>query len=268
MHLRDHVLARWRAAPAHECSRRGRPMPVTIRRDRGRRLRRARCASPPGERRCRRSNSPRPRKPATNAVRGTQVDILGRSHLLERPRFITAIWSDMESASSWSWVTSRKVMPTRRCRAFSSSASACAAWGRARPAARRAAARRAPAPATARARPAAARRPKAARGWRDSLPVSPTRSNTSCTRCVDIRHAVAARTELDVLARGEVGEQRVTLKHRADVALVGLAVIDDSPLSRHVAGVRLLEPGDHAQGGGLAAARRSEQARRRRPAAP
>src|ERR1035437_3540597 len=37
-----------------------------------------------------------------------------------RPSFITARWSDMESASSWSWVTSRKVTPARRCRALSS----------------------------------------------------------------------------------------------------------------------------------------------------
>ena len=43
--------------------------------------------------------------PATKVVAGRVVDLLGPGDLLDRPRFITAIRSDIVSASSWSWVT-------------------------------------------------------------------------------------------------------------------------------------------------------------------
>ena len=48
------------------------------------------------------------------------VDVLGRAALLDRPSFMTAIRSLMLIASSWSWVTKTKVMPTSRWIALSS----------------------------------------------------------------------------------------------------------------------------------------------------
>ena len=44
-------------------------------------------------------------KPATKVGRRALVDVLGVVDLLDQPRFITAIRSDIVSASSWSWVT-------------------------------------------------------------------------------------------------------------------------------------------------------------------
>src|SRR5581483_328659 len=72
--------------------------------------------------------------------------------------------------------------------------------------------------------------------------------------------ALAVERHGDVLAHGQRRIKRVELEHHGDVALLrrqrvhALAGDDDVP------GGRAFQTGDHAQGGGLAAARRAEQA--------
>ena len=53
--------------------------------------------------------------------------------------------------------------------------------------------------------------------------------------------------------------ERVALEHHRDVAVLGLDVVDDPVADPDRALGRILEPGDHAQRGGLPAARRAEQ---------
>ncbi len=64
---------------------------------------------------------------------------------------------------------------------------------------------------------------------------------------------------LDVLGHRHVRVERVALEHHRDVAVLGLDVVDDPIADAQRALGGGLEPGDHAQGGGLAAARRAEQ---------
>src|SRR5262249_12525226 len=66
-------------------------------------------------------------------------------------------------------------------------------------------------------------------------------------------------TELDVLARGHVREERIGLEHHPHVALVGSDAGDVLALDEDPARVRPVEAGDEAQRRRLAAARRSEQ---------
>ena len=79
-------------------------------------------------------------------------------------------------------------------------------------------------------------------------------------RCVTgPRFLAHLHAEQDVVAHAQVRKQRVRLEHHGDAPLGGrhvrdVALVDqDAPFGRHV------EPGDHAQGGRLAAARRAEQ---------
>jgi hypothetical protein len=65
--------------------------------------------------------------------------------------------------------------------------------------------------------------------------------------------------EADVVAHGHVRVQRVVLEHHRDVALAGWHVVDHPLTDRQGAVADLLEAGDHAQRGGLAAARRADQ---------
>ncbi len=74
-----------------------------------------------------------------------------------------------------------------------------------------------------------------------------------------LRHAGDLQPEGDVLRDGQVRKQRVGLEHHADIALVRLQPGDVLAADDDGAGGRLLEAGDHAQHGGLAAARRAEE---------
>jgi len=65
---------------------------------------------------------------------------------------------------------------------------------------------------------------------------------------------LATQAEGDVLLDREVGEQGVALEDRVDVALVGGQPGDILTLQLDQAAGRLLEPADHPEGGGLAAA--------------
>ncbi len=87
----------------------------------------------------------------------------------------------------------------------------------------------------------------------------------------DVEHLTGATTTLgptdtfhlepvlDVLADGHVGEQRVVLEHRVDVAVVGGDVGDVLAGEQDRPRRRLLEPGDHPQHRRLAGAGRAEQ---------
>ena len=70
---------------------------------------------------------------------------------------------------------------------------------------------------------------------------------------------MAAESEFDVLADGEMREQRVVLEDRADVALVRFQMLDGCVIEADFAGGRVLEAGDHSESCGLAAAGRSEE---------
>src|SRR5690606_12353897 len=65
--------------------------------------------------------------------------------------------------------------------------------------------------------------------------------------------------EGDVLAHGQVRVEREKLEDEGDVALAGVQPGDVAPAEVDRAAGDGLQPGDHAQGGRLAAARRAEQ---------
>ena len=68
-----------------------------------------------------------------------------------------------------------------------------------------------------------------------------------------------AQPELEVLAHRHVRIERVALEHHGDVAVLGRDVVHDPPVDADGAGGDLLEPGDQAEDGGLAAAGRTDQ---------
>src|SRR3970040_217253 len=76
-----------------------------------------------------------------------------------------------------------------------------------------------------------------------------------------VLHALHARDELQVLAYGEVFPQREALRHVADLALDGRGLAQDVVVQAGAfARVGLEQPAQHADGGGLAAAVRTEEA--------
>ena len=83
----------------------------------------------------------------------------------------------------------------------------------------------------------------------------------SSTRLPDLgpRHALRREREADVPAHVHVRVEREQLEHEGDVALAGALEGDVLAVEPDLARGRQLEPGDHAQGRGLAAARGAEQ---------
>ena len=69
------------------------------------------------------------------------------------------------------------------------------------------------------------------------------------------RQAALAQAEADVLEHRQPGEERVALEHHA---AVGARAFDAPAVEQHLAGGRLVEPGDDAQQRALAAARGAE----------
>src|SRR5580698_1140777 len=67
------------------------------------------------------------------------------------------------------------------------------------------------------------------------------------------------QAEFDVVAHREMREQRVVLKDGADVALVGLQMLDAGAVQTDFSRGGFFKSGDHAQSGGLSAARGAEQ---------
>ncbi len=73
------------------------------------------------------------------------------------------------------------------------------------------------------------------------------------------RHTLALQREADVLPDIHMRIEREQLEHERDVAGGGTVERDVLPVEQDLALGRKLEAGDHAQGGGLAAAGRAEQ---------
>ena len=185
-----------------------------------------------------------------------------------RPPLKTAIRSLMVSASSWSWVTNTKVMPTSRwidlsstcisSRSLRSSApsgsSSSSTFGRLTSA--RASATRCRWPPESCAGPALRRSPpsrtvasasSAARGAARPWPTLRTR-----------------RPYSTFVATRHVREQRVVLEDRVDVALERRQPGDVVAVEQDAARGRQLEAGDHPQHGRLARAGRARASRRTR----
>ncbi len=62
-----------------------------------------------------------------------------------------------------------------------------------------------------------------------------------------------------VVVHAHVRVERVVLEHHGDVAVHRRKIVDHFSVDADLAGADLLQPGDHAQRGGLAAARRAHQ---------
>ena len=73
------------------------------------------------------------------------------------------------------------------------------------------------------------------------------------------RQSLHLETEGDVFGYGHVGEERITLKHHADAALLRLCVRDVFPVDIDVAGIGPFESGQTTQQRRFAAARGTEQ---------
>ena len=74
-----------------------------------------------------------------------------------------------------------------------------------------------------------------------------------------LRHLADAEPEGDVRLDGHVLEERVALEHEAEAALLGRQARHVGVAEQHLAGVGLLEPGDHPQHRRLPRPRRPEQ---------
>ena len=74
------------------------------------------------------------------------------------------------------------------------------------------------------------------------------------------RQAIGMQRIGEVLRHRLGGIEGIELEDHGDVAVAGLEVVDPPAGDQHVAAGRRLEPGDHPQGRGLAAARGAEQA--------
>ena len=79
---------------------------------------------------------------------------------------------------------------------------------------------------------------------------------SSCSR---LGHAAALHAEGDVLAHRHRRVERVGLEHHGDVAVLGRHRVDQAVADADLAGGDALEPGDHGEQGGLAAARGADQ---------
>ncbi len=171
----------------------------------------------------------------------------------------------MVMASSWSWVTWMKVRPTSVWMRLSST---CISRRSLRSSA-----------------PSGSSRSSTS-GWLTSARASATRccwppeswaglrlpNWVICTSSRASSASLAASLALrrlgpndDVVADGEVGEERVGLEDGVDRALVGTRPGQVGVADQHPPRGRLLEAGDHPQRGGLAAARRSQEREERPP---
>ena len=104
--------------------------------------------------------------------------------------------------------------------------------------------------------------PESCRGFRCSVPARSTRRRISCTRPATWLRATFRGEARDVLEDRQVREERVALEDRVHVALVRRKAGDGPVAEVDDAIVRLLEAADHAQRRRLAAAGRSEQAKK------
>jgi len=171
-------------------------------------------------RRCPSRNDARPRKEATNFDSGRSNTDSGRPTCSICPSFITATRSEMESASSWSWVTETAVTPA-----------AFRIW--------RTSSRISTRSRTSRFENGSSRRSTSGSGASDRAsatrcfcpPESWSGVFSPCSGQIDeVEHLVdavcgrvraVAEPERDVLPDGEVGKQREVLEDDPDIALFG-----------------------------------------------
>ncbi len=73
------------------------------------------------------------------------------------------------------------------------------------------------------------------------------------------REVASPQPEGQVVEHRHVRIKRITLKHHRDIAVLGGDVVDTLAIDRQAAGADRFQPGDHPQGGRLAAARWAQQ---------
>src|SRR5262249_29974007 len=75
----------------------------------------------------------------------------------------------------------------------------------------------------------------------------------------DLRYAAVAQAEGEVVAHAHMRIERVVLEHHGDVAILRLQMVHHPVADGDGAAADVLQPGNHAQRGRLAAAGRSDQ---------
>ena len=169
--------------------------------------------------------------------------------------------SDIASASSWSCVTYRNVIPTSRWMPLSST---CICLRSLRSSAPSGSSSRSTAGRLTSARASATRcfcPPESSRGLAALAAPQLHQLQRLAHARADLGrvHLAALEPEGHVVRHVEVLEQRVALEDRVHVALVGRHGLHRLALEEDAALGGLLEPGHHPQRRGLAAARRAEQ---------
>ena len=167
-------------------------------------------------------------------------------------------------ASTWSCVTNTDVAPSLPCRRRISAASAHAVWRRGSRAVRRRGTPWARAPRPDPWRRADVGRPTARRGrrssstprargiWRRRLPTLRVARSAAGQTCRTLSgKAMFSRT-------AHVRVERVVLEHHGAAAFTRLEAVHQPPVDHDVSGGDVLQTGDHAQQGGLAAAGRTQ----------
>ena len=203
-----------------------------------------------------------PMKPATKTLAGFAKMSCGLATCSMMPSRMTAIRSAMVSASIWSWVT----MTVALCRPLSS----CLIWPRiswrtAMSRRLKGSSKRKHCGSRMTARPTATRcfSPSASRpGTRFNAWERSSRDAISLHAPVDLLGGdlLGVKREGQVLRHREARVEGVELEHHGDVAIARREVVDPRAGDEDVARRHVLEPCDHAERRGLAAAGGPEQA--------
>ncbi len=200
-------------------------------------------------------------KPATKGPAGRSYTSSGTPHCCTSPSSMTAMRSDMASASSWSCVTYRKVIPTSRWMPLSSTCICLRSLRSSAPERLVEQQHRGPVHERPRQRHALL---LPARQLARLGPLPPAqlhqlqRLGHARADLVPV-HLPALEPEGHVVLHVQVLEQRVALEDRVHVSPVGRHRLHRLALEEDAALGGLLEPGHHPQRGGLAAAGRAEQ---------
>ncbi len=192
---------------------------------------------------------------------GTEVEVLGCADLVDAPGIHRRDPVRDGERPSWSWVTKTVVMPrrswmrrisSRSCtRTFASSAESGSSRRRTRGVRDERAGERDPLllPAGELVREAVG----------EVAESTSSRASGRPARGLGLAHAAPTQAESGVLQRAQVREEGVRLEDHPDVPLVRRNIGHVPPAEQDCAACGVLEPGEHAQRGRLAAAGRSEQ---------
>ena len=103
--------------------------------------------------------------------------------------------------------------------------------------------------------------PESCLGLRSSRGVSSSISAASAIRVLHLvlGHLPQLEAVADVVGHAHVRVERVGLEHHRDVAALGVDVVHAAAADAELAGGDVLEARDHAEGRGLAAARRADE---------